>query len=69
MSAAVGQQEQGSERGPVLGSAAATAGVLCAGVGPGKQKIMEGLQRVQRRTGELGKGVQHKAREEVLREL
>ena len=36
---------------------------------PVKQKELEGLQRVQRRARELGKGVEHKAREEVLREL
>ncbi|RMB92469.1 hypothetical protein DUI87_31111 [Hirundo rustica rustica] len=35
----------------------------------GKQQVMEELERVQRRTRELGKGVEDKPREEVLREL
>lgn len=36
---------------------------------PGKQQVLEGLERVQRRTRELGKGVEDKARQEVLRKL
>lgn len=36
---------------------------------PVKKKDLEGLQRVQRRARELGKGVEPKCHEEVLRQL
>ena len=36
---------------------------------PVKRNDIEGLEQVQRRARELGKGVEHKSHEEALREL
>ncbi|OWK57806.1 F-box only protein 4 [Lonchura striata] len=66
-SAMVWQQDQGRDCPPVLGTGEATPQILLCTLQ--FRKHIEVLEQVQRRTMDVGKGLQHKSREEKLREL
>jgi len=64
-----GQQEQGGDRAPVLGTGEAAPRVLCSVLGPSLPEDTEVLERVQRRAARLMRGLENKSYEERLREL
>ena len=64
-----GQQEQGSDSSPMLGTPLASPQVLYPVLGPQFCKDMEGLEHVQRRATRLVRGLEHKSCEKQQREL
>ena len=64
-----GQQGEGGDCLPLLGSCKAPSGVLSPGLGPQYRKGMELLEWVQRRAIKMIRGMEHLSCEERLREL